>query len=109
MRGAFWLPAIENPTIWTRGCPSVTPMSRAQWFDQFVRLPCRMFHSAKPTFTSLRARLLSTCVNWPMYSRLTRSSEFVLAGCWVALGVPNGMRWLAPDTFPISRMLGEIW
>src|SRR4029453_5908070 len=54
-------------------------------------------------------RLLSTCVNCPMYSWLRSSVSIVDAGWLVEEPLPNGSKLFCPDAFPMMRVFEESW
>src|SRR6266550_1833572 len=91
-----------------RGDPVVTPLAACQCFDHVVRLAFSKIQRVLPAFTSLTARLLSTCVNWPAYSRFVSSVEPVAAG-WLVLPAVNGCQCSASVIFPITRMFEDSW
>src|SRR5258705_8056505 len=91
-----------------RGDPVVTPFGACQCFDQWVRFAFSKIHRVLPPLISLTARLLSTCVNCPAYSRLVSSVDPVAAG-WLVLPGVKGCQCSAAVIFPISRMLADSW
>src|SRR5687767_7793025 len=99
---------MVNPVKVIRGEPVVTPLAACQWFDHVVRLALRKIQRVLPTFTSLTARLLSTCVNWPRYSRLVSAVLPAAAGCWL-FPAPNGCHRSELVTLPIKRIPCDNW
>src|SRR5258705_1733666 len=91
-----------------RGDPVVTPFGACQCFDQWVRFAFSKIHRVLPPLISLTARLLSTCVNCPAYSRLGSSVDPVAAGMLV-LPVVESCQCSSSLSFPISRMLNHNW
>src|SRR5438552_9628070 len=94
---------MVNPVNVMRGDPVVMPLAACQCFDHVVRLALARPNTDLPTLTSLRARLVKTCVSASRYSSLYSRLVLVAAGCtW--LPRLKGCQSRPPEIFPITRV-----
>src|SRR4026209_2970080 len=99
---------MAKPVKAIRGEPTVMPFTFCQWFDHEVRFRFARPNTAWPTFTSLTARLLSTCVNWPSDSRLY-SLLVPVDPENPLLPAPKGSKISARENLPINRVRDDSW